>query len=421
MKATRYFSPAATLSMKEDVEDDAPPLNPDNPADDWRLKGSLEWPAGVDPFAPLPSSAQNANSDDEKETDEQYHHQTNDDDSNTQSPSKNPADNPSHDDLHPDVEMAECQETSVKRARTDDSASQSELASKQGDKENDRKRPRLEEGHNEDEETSGSKGSDQPAISADDSKENGDSTKKSSDKKESTIDDDKKTMSVWEKDEVEIIDYEAYHCSVCDLYFRSLGEKCAHDFSKAHKLKQMVEEELIKAGNGEEETEADSTDSDGVLKVELPQQPDGEWGDPLTRIDAFMVNEIQSIGEIEVPESFKSWAQKSIAAAAAQVETDGDATLLGFVRKEVTFELLRHCKHCTLFRFNWNRMELATGHMMKQGGVVLPIVSKRKAEAKEQSEGSDVKTEDAGETVKDEVIVKDELTTVKIEDCLVEL
>lgn len=421
MKATRYFSPAATLSKKEFVEDNAPPLNPDNPADDWRLKGSLEWPAGVDPFATLPSSAESAKSDDEKETGEQDHHQNNGDETNIQSPTKTPGDNQSHVDLPHDVEMAECWEAAGKRARNDDSASQSELTCKEGDKGKDRKRSKLEESHNADEETSGSKGSDQTAIGAEDSKENDDNAEMSSDKKESKIDDDKKTVSVWEKDEVEIIDYDAYHCSVCDVYFRSLGEKCAHDYSKAHtrKLNQMVEEELMDAENGEEETEANSTDIDGVLKVELPQQPDGEWGDPLTQIDVFMVNEIQSIGEIEVPESFKSWAQKSI--AAAQVETDGDTTLLGFVRKEVTFELLRHRKHCTLFRFDWNRMELATGHMMKQRGVVLPIVSKRKAEVKEQLEGSDVKTEDAGEMVKEEVVVKDELGTVKIEDCLVVL
>lgn len=104
-----------------------------------------------------------------------------------------------------------------------------------------------------------------------------------------------------------------------------------------------------------------------------------------------------------------------------RAEQDGDPGLMALVRKEVTFELARSRHQCTLFKVNWVRRPLATGILMKNGRVKLPVLkriplSRVNRSAQDATLGG---YPEPDSEVKEEV--KCERTVVKVEDLLVSI
>lgn len=231
----------------------------------------------------------------------------------------------------------------------------------------------------------------------------------------------KENEQLIEKEQEGIRDYTAVFCKICDKYFRGLSEKVSHDSSKAH-LKQKIENEKLIEENGSANSVVDSS-----LEKKKPiiVQP---VVDTDTDIDEFLKEGLRNAGNINIPESFKSWCQKSIEKVGQL-----DEIRLKLVHKEIAFELLSHKRNCTLYRYDWNRMPFATGDKMiasigiphygdyDDDGVLKEEHGVENAEMKKPMDI--VKKEDEGEgegegngSCKVENVIYEEKTDVKVKD-----
>lgn len=201
------------------------------------------------------------------------------------------------------------------------------------------------------------------------------------------------------REEEEELDYENLYCESCEKYFRNESEKIAHESSKAHRdqigedsqqyqvnsnhnsryykdtsveAEKKSKETLIQEGEVHKskfvasefsKKESNKSEKPKPKRVkEMPVVPEVEV-DP--RIAKMINEEGPKLRLDEVPASFKTWANKSIAAALRKEKMNKDPYLVAYVRKEVAYELIRNKLSCNLYRVNWSRVSFASGDVVK--------------------------------------------------------
>lgn len=191
------------------------------------------------------------------------------------------------------------------------------------------------------------------------------------------------------------------YCDVCDIWFRNVSEKIAHIRAKSHNDMVYVQREkrlekqlseIQKRGPSSERVQSQSqmpTQGAPLAPLDpetsmdtgsiVAQNVNNSGGDSCNIIDPdvqkMLFDDVRLIGSIAVPSSFKSWGHKSLKAAEERAKTNKDPQLVHLVKKEITYELIRHSKASTLHRVNWGRAPFATGQSVKVRGNLLPTLS----------------------------------------------
>lgn len=194
-------------------------------------------------------------------------------------------------------------------------------------------------------------------------------------------------------------------CAVCQLTFRNLNEKVAHEMSKdhvsqcernsasatrrfhtIHRASQQGSAQPIdyyRNGPGPREsssyasedtditpaTKYSSKEDDIIVPPAIPLQPVNAVA-ATKEIDALIKEGTKFISasglDTNVPQSFKTWAERSLKAVEAKIAAkEVDPVERSFVHREVLYTLSREIRSSTIYRSDWRHAELATGEIMK--------------------------------------------------------
>lgn len=192
-------------------------------------------------------------------------------------------------------------------------------------------------------------------------------------------------------------------CDVCNISFRDISEKLAHEIAKSHNKGVSIKRaELIEKRHSVLPTSLDGQSQQNphlpnpiTMGAPSPAQPqqtpvtmtstasvdaqnEREVGSSINdnKLDAgverLLRKELGNLSSVIVPQSFKAWINKSIAAAKTTASANKDPKHIALVQKEVAYQMIRHHQACSLWRVNWERMPFATGSVIKARNDVLP-------------------------------------------------
>lgn len=190
-------------------------------------------------------------------------------------------------------------------------------------------------------------------------------------------------------------------CQTCQLTFRNVNEKLAHEMSKDHITQSERSNAFVSdrgyankfrknssnnfsstsglASIGSDEFDLDHTNvtphskhsvnTPGTMFSAGPMEPVNPVA-VANEIDNLIREGFKFIGSSGVnenmPPSFKTWAERSLSAIESKIASgEADPSEKEFVNKEVVYTLTREIRNSTLFRVDWRNVELATGDVVK--------------------------------------------------------
>lgn len=141
-------------------------------------------------------------------------------------------------------------------------------------------------------------------------------------------------------------------CEACGYYLPDANAKALHD--KGRKHRQVMEEQREKL------------DMDGIRESLDSRQEDMRRRAPEPDVTTHMSEQsvletLKDIAGPQTPNSFKSWAERSLAAARKQEIRTGDSLVTWAVQREIAYEYATHYDNCTLLQESWDRRPPATG------------------------------------------------------------
>lgn len=189
-------------------------------------------------------------------------------------------------------------------------------------------------------------------------------------------------------------------CNTCQLTFRNVNEKLAHEMSKDHIAQsernsgfapdnRYIKNEYYSNLSENYYGAPDLASGDGMdldhsnitphskYSVSVPGIISRAW--PLQPVNPVAVrNEIDELIKEgtkfisasglneDIPPSFKTWAERSLDAVESKIASgEADPSERIFVNREVLYTLTREIRNSTLFRVDWRNVELATGDVVK--------------------------------------------------------